>query len=160
MLDEAETNTAQANERADAAVLLTSQAEERASQAEVATQHAWTQYHAFVHSRSWRLTAHLRSTANAIKCLRAASIAWLTLKPGSRPRRVARRALQRLRNWVLLRLGVKHILLLMLQRLPRLNNRLKTFHYANPMETDYTTASLSGEAGVMRSEPSPPNDTL
>ena len=42
-------------------------------------------------STSWRLTAPLRFVRRCLNFLVLGSWAWLTLRPGSRPRRVARR---------------------------------------------------------------------
>jgi FkbM family methyltransferase len=46
-------------------------------------------------STSWRLTAPLRSLKRSARWFTAGAWAWLTLKPGSRPRRMARRIVQR-----------------------------------------------------------------
>jgi glycosyltransferase involved in cell wall biosynthesis len=55
----------------------------RQHQQEIAAVHA---------STSWRATAPLRFIKRALKRLASGSWAWITLRPGSRPRRVARRA--------------------------------------------------------------------
>ena len=44
-------------------------------------------------STSWRIAAPLRSASLAVQWLGRGTWAWLTLKPGCRPRRIARRAL-------------------------------------------------------------------
>lgn len=46
-------------------------------------------------STSWRLTAPLRSLKRSARWFTAGARAWLTLKPGSRPRRMARQIVQR-----------------------------------------------------------------
>ncbi|MGZ9116558.1 MAG: hypothetical protein ACXW3V_06395, partial [Methylocystis sp.] len=45
-------------------------------------------------STSWRIAAPLRSASLAVQWLGRGTWAWLTLKPGSRPRRVTRRTLE------------------------------------------------------------------
>jgi FkbM family methyltransferase len=47
-------------------------------------------------STSWRIAAPLRSASLAVRWLGRGTRAWLTLTPGSRPRRVARRTLENL----------------------------------------------------------------
>lgn len=46
---------------------------------------------AFYASKSWRITAPLRSTSRAARWFGRGAWAWMVLKPGSRPRRVAAR---------------------------------------------------------------------
>jgi predicted NodU family carbamoyl transferase len=145
--------------------------------------HWWTvaddqsrELEAVYHSKSWRITWPLRKLMQLLKWLlwlpvklagvvaRAArwvvhgSFAWLTLRPGSRPRRTARLALLHLRNWMLLRPRVKARVLSFLRRFPRLKAWLRRLHYANPMKTGYTTAPLSRKVGRMPFEPSLPDD--
>jgi FkbM family methyltransferase len=43
-------------------------------------------------STSWRMTAPIRGTKRAVRWLLTGTWSWITLKPGSRPRRVARKA--------------------------------------------------------------------
>ncbi|KFC64551.1 methyltransferase, FkbM family [Devosia sp. LC5] len=53
--------------------------------------HLARQLDALTASRSWRITAPLRVAVDAMKWFSAGAYAWLTLKPGTRPRRMARR---------------------------------------------------------------------
>ena len=88
------------------------------------------------------------------------SFAWLTLRPGSRPRRAARLALLHLRNWVLLRPRVKAKVLSLLQRLPRLKAWLRRLHYANsPQVAQPLTPSIANDV-PMTFEHSLPDDSL
>ena len=137
---QAEALTARASERADRAETLAAQASERADQAEVQAAHAaaaahnaWIEYQTVINSRSWRITAPLRWTMGRAKWFVRGSVAWLTLKPGSRPRRTARQTLLHLRNWVLLRPRIKNKVSSLLRRFPRLEGWLRRLHRASPM---------------------------
>lgn len=54
-------------------------------------------------STSWRLSAPLRATAQTSRWAASGAHAWLTLRPGSRPRRAARRLVDMLTRYVLVR---------------------------------------------------------
>ncbi len=130
-IDTAEESVVKANERADRAETL-------AKQADAAAHSALIQYQTVINSRIWRMTAPLRWVGEFIKWFARGSIAWLTLKPGSRPQRTARVALLHLRNWVLLRPRVKAKVLLILQRFPRILAWLERLHFVNPIQAIYS----------------------
>ena len=123
---EAEANMVQANSRADTAEARVAEAEANMVQANI-------RYQRITNSRSWRMTAPLRNTAGGMRWFIRGSLAWLTLKPGSRPRRIVRFILMRLRNWVNLRPKLKSIILSTLLRLPKLNEWLRKRHYTEPI---------------------------
>ena len=131
--DQAEALAAQASERAGQAEAQAAHATERAAQAATAAHNAWREYQTVINSRSWRLTAPLRWAMAQAKWFVRGSVAWLTLRPGSRPRRTARQALLRLRNWVLLRPHARVRVLSLLRRFPRLESWLRRLHRANPL---------------------------
>ena len=129
------------------------------------------------HSKSWRITWPLRKLMQLLKWLlwfpvklavalaRAArwfvhgSFAWLTLRPGSRPRRTARLALLHLRNWVLLRPRIQARVLSLLQRFPRLKVWLKRLHYANPSQAVQPPMPSASSDVPMTFEHPLPDDT-
>jgi hypothetical protein len=51
-------------------------------------------------STSWRVTAPIRGAKRAARWLVTVTWSWITLKPGSRPRRVARIFLKRVSRWL------------------------------------------------------------
>ena len=112
---------------------------------------------------TWLLRLPMKLTfalARAVKWFVHGSFAWLTLKPGSRPRRTARLALLHLRNWVLLRPRVKARVLSLLRRFPRLKAWLKRLHYANsPQVVQPLTPSIADDV-PMTFEHSLPSDSL
>ena len=95
-------------------------------------------------SKSWRITLPLRkcmqfvkwilsltkklfiAVVRAMKWFARGSIAWLTLKPGSRPRRTARLLLLNVQNWILSHPKVKTKVLSLLQRFPLCKAWLKS----------------------------------
>ncbi len=109
---------AQAVERANHAEAQAAQANERAN-------HAEAQYQAVIHSRSWKLTKPLRLAGKSARWFVQGSIAWLTLKPGSRPRRMMRSTLVAAMTAVQSRPRIKIFALKILNRHPRLKQRLR-----------------------------------
>jgi hypothetical protein len=82
-----------------------------AAQAELATMQA---------SGSWRLIAALRSVGGAARRFTHASWAWITLRPGSWPRRTVRSSLLRTLSFVLARPNLTRIARQPLVRFPLL----------------------------------------
>ena len=126
-------------------------------------------------SKSWRITWPLRKLMQLLKWLlwfpvklavalaRTArwfvhgSVAWLTLRPGSRPRRAASLALLHIRNWMLLRPRVRGKVVSILQRFPSLKAKLRSLHYANPPQAVQPPASSIADDVPMKSEHSLPD---
>ena len=108
---------------------------EHVEQVQTAAHHAAMRYQMIINSRTWRMTAPLRWVMDKVKWFMRGSVAWITLRPGSRPRRTARLALMHLRNWVLKRPRAKDRVLRILRRFPPLELRLKRMmHHANPIQ--------------------------
>lgn len=81
---------------------------------------------AAVHSStSWRLTAPLRAFKRKAASPLEGIWAWITLKPGSRPRRVARKALTGLADWLRARPRLRSALINRLRRYPALFERFR-----------------------------------
>ena len=140
--EQAEASAAQANTRAEQAAASAAQANTCAEQAQAAAHHAAMRYQTIINSRTWRMTAPLRWVMDKVKWFVRGSAAWITLRPGSRPRRTARLALLHLRNWVLKRPRAKARVLRTLRHFPRLKLWLKRLHHTNPIQGVQPTAPL------------------
>ena len=140
--------------------LRAQQAESRAKQAEAAADNTWVQYQAVINSTTWRMTAPLRWVIDGVKWFVRGTVVWLTLRPGSRPRRMVGLAMLHLRNWVILRPRVMTSLLSILQRFPRVLAWLKRLHYANPKQVMYLPTSSITEDIPEIFENSLPNEGL
>ena len=134
LVTQANERAAQANTRAEQAEASAAQANTFAEQAQAAAHHAAMRYQMIINSRTWCMTAPLRWIMDKVKWFVHGSVAWITLRPGSRPRRTARLALLHLRNWVLKRPRAKARVLRILRRFPRLKLWLKRLHHANPIQ--------------------------
>ncbi len=136
----AEARATEANSRAKTAEARATEANSRAKTAEARVAEAEAnmiqanmRYQGIINSRSWRMTAPLRIATGIMQWFVRGCVAWVTLKPGSRPRRSLRLILIRLRNWINLRPKLKSIILSALLRLPKLNEWLRQRHYTEPM---------------------------
>jgi FkbM family methyltransferase len=76
-------------------------------------------------STSWRLTAPLRAFKRRTASFLEGIWAWGTLKPGSRPRRVARKALGGFADWLRARPRLRSALIHRLRRYPSLFERFR-----------------------------------
>lgn len=90
------------------------------------------QMDAIYKSTSWRITAPLRALSRSARWFLQRSWAWLTLKPGSRPRRVARAILIKSGRYVLARPKLARPLKQALQRMPVLDKRLRVIIASTP----------------------------
>jgi len=128
----AETQAAQANDRANLAETQAAQANDRANQ----------QYQAVVNSRSWKLTKPLRLASKFTQWFARGSIAWLTLKPGSCPRRIVRKGLIWIMNKVLLNPVIKGRALAWLSKYPKLKYRLRAIAYSQTQVNAQRSATI------------------
>ena len=78
-------------------------------------------------SRSWRITWPIRAFTKALRWLCKGSYAWLTLKPGSRPRRTIGCCLRKIINQIHRHPRLRSFLILRLRRFPQLDKRLRAF---------------------------------
>ena len=115
------------------------------------------------HSKLWRMTWPLRklmqltkwllwlpvkiivALASAARWFVRGSLAWLTLKPGSRPRRTVRLLLLHARNWVYARPLIKVKILSILHNFPKANAWLRRLHYANPIQVLQPTDGFNSD---------------
>ncbi|OZB74078.1 MAG: hypothetical protein B7X37_06805 [Halothiobacillus sp. 14-55-98] len=139
----AEAQATQANERANHAEAQAAQANERANHAEAHASVINQQYLAVVHSRSWKLTKPLRLAGKFARWFVRGSIAWLAFKPGSRPRRVIRSALIKAMAVVQARPRLKRFVLKVLNRFPRLKQRLWNMRIQHDPVSQPTTAPMT-----------------
>jgi hypothetical protein len=118
-------------------------------------------------SSSWRITLPLRRLAQLLKWVSVAplrllskltmifrrllreGVAWLTLKHGIRPRRVAKMSLIRMRNWIALRPQAKKLVMAVLQFVPSLREWLKNTHYlADPVKESKDLEDIDVDEGL------------
>ena len=122
-ISHAQTQAIQANERANHAQTQAIQANERANTAR-------QQLETVVNSRSWKITKPLRLASKFAQWFTRGSIAWLTFAHGSRPRRVIRTGLIFAMNKIRSRPDLKIRVLKVLNKFPRLKQRLWNIAFA------------------------------
>jgi FkbM family methyltransferase len=88
--------------------------------AELETQIEWLHQ-----STSWRVTAPLRFIKRSAKWFVVGTWSWLTLKPGSRPRRTARRTVIIIANVLVQHRQISDFITRLLGSFPSLDNRLR-----------------------------------
>lgn len=112
------------------AIEQATQANERAHHAEAYANNLNQHFQAVLDSRSWRLTKPLRLAGKFARWFIRGSIAWLTFKPGSRPRRVCRSLLV----WSMHKIYSRPILMTqifkILNKFPKLKRRLKSMAFS------------------------------
>lgn len=79
---------------------------------------------AMYNSTSWKITAPLRSVSRGLGWLRQGSVAWVTLRPGSRPRRLLQSILTHSMLWIRQRPRLARLLLKIARLSPALERRL------------------------------------
>ncbi|ADW16718.1 Methyltransferase type 11 [Desulfobulbus propionicus DSM 2032] len=131
-VQQAEIAVQNAEQRVQRAETAAQSAEQRVQQAETAVQNAEQRvqqaiaiHQAVLNSRSWRTTAPLRWMSTAIRWVGRGSRAWITLAPGSRPRRTARQAAMHLKLYVARRPRLKTLVLRCLEPFPQLKAHLR-----------------------------------
>lgn len=136
---EAEAQAFVTNKRIAEAEAHAFEANKRAQHAQMSAHNAEQQFLAIVNSRSWRMTAPLRFVFDMMKWVVRGGIAWITFKPGSRPRRTLKLIILHLRNWVMLRPNVKSRLQSLLGPFPQLKAWLRRLHHANPVRSQLSS---------------------
>lgn len=91
----------------------------------VARQKAETALDAMYSSNSWRVTAPFRAFSRGIRWFRDGSVAWITLKRGSRPRRTVRVLVTHMLLWIRLRPKLTKYAMRIIQKFPKIERRLR-----------------------------------
>lgn len=68
-----------------------------------------------------------------VKWFKRGSYAWLTLKPGSRPRRISRFVILKIRDWAYARPASKKVFIFFIRLFPVFEVWLRRLHNANPV---------------------------
>ena len=150
-----ESRIIQTEARAEQAEAKVKQAEAKAKEADVIAAQAqfesmknMVQLNALYNSKSWRITKPLRWMVKFSIWFLYGSLAWLTLKPGCRPRRAIRLTILYLHNWVIFRPRIKKILKTTIHKLPFLSYRLKkiisTEYKINPVLAESNSSTPIG----------------
>ena len=140
---EAEARVTESEIRATEAEVRATEGENRVAEAEVRAAEAEAQYQEIINSRSWRMTAPMRSVTRSMRWFVRGCVAWFTLKPGSRPRRITRMSLTRLSNWLLLRPKIKVRILSLLKHFPRIMTFLKRMNYERLVQIEQQSNPLN-----------------
>lgn len=107
----------QAAASASQAQAQASQAQARAEQAQAAASQAQVRIEQLLASTSWRITAPLRAVSQKGRWLLAGASAWITLAPGSRPQRLAKRIVLHAHAAVASRPTLRRLIVSVAQRL-------------------------------------------
>ncbi len=122
---QAEEKANQAEEKANQAEEKANQAEEKANQAEVRTNGALHHYHMVVNSNSWKLTKPLRLVGKTARWFVTGVKHWVTFSPTSRPRRVLKSILLKMKHRINANPKLKNRINTILNNFPILKNKIK-----------------------------------
>jgi O-antigen chain-terminating methyltransferase len=143
---QAETKAQEAHAKAQEAHAKAQEAHAKAQEAEARAGQAEAALTAIYKSRSWRITAPLRWAGNVTRWFVRGSIAWLTFAPGSRPRRILRRALISIKCGIYDRPLLKAVVARLLSPFPQLEMRLRSM--GNAISTGGPFITNSREEGT------------
>jgi O-antigen chain-terminating methyltransferase len=93
------------------------------------------EYTAVMNSESWKITKPLRLAGKFARWFKTGIIAWLTFAPQSRPRRVIKKILIKLKEELTKRPKFKCIINMCLKPFTKLENRLKKIGKESPIAT-------------------------
>ncbi len=122
---EAEAKASEAEAKASEAEAKASEANIKASEAEVRTNDALHNYHSVVNSNSWKIMKPLRILGKFIRWFTTGVKHWITFSPTSRPRRVLKKILISVKNYINTNPRLKMKLVGILNNFPKLKKRLK-----------------------------------
>jgi O-antigen chain-terminating methyltransferase len=93
------------------------------------------EYTAVINSESWKITRPLRLAGKFARWFKTGIVAWLTFAPQSRPRRVIKKILIKLKEELTKRPKFKCIINMCLKPFPKLENRLRRIGKESPVAT-------------------------
>jgi O-antigen chain-terminating methyltransferase len=108
-----------------------SEAEVKASEAEAKASEVILQRDLVLDSTSWKITAPLRKIMQALVWFKNGILAWFFFKPQSRPRRVLKSILLRLKSIVEQSTSLKKLVFILLKPFPSLSLRLRSIGQEN-----------------------------
>ena len=119
-------------------ILRASEAESRANEAEVQAKNAWNNYHIVVNSNSWKITKPLRLIGQFARWFMRGSYHWITFSPTSRPCRIIKNLVLKIKYYINARPVLKNRVMNLLNHFPTLKARLKKIR-----QTDYSLSENS-----------------
>ena len=118
------------------------EAEAKILDAEAKTQEALYHYHSVINSNSWKVTKPLRLAGKFARWFKTGAYHWITFSPTSRPRRVTKKTLILLKEYINTKPRLKAILLNILNNFPKLKTKLKNINSTNFTKQNTTTTNL------------------
>ena len=149
---QAEQNANEANARAHQAEQSANEANARASQAEQNANEAWQHYHMIEGSNSWKTTKPLRLAGKFARWFVYGFYHWLTFSPTSRTRRVVKRKILEIKNFINTKPQLKSKIMKILDHFPKLKSRLKRIGQQHPVILATTSIEFINERREVNGE--------
>ncbi len=157
--NEAYAKASQAEQNANESKIKAEVAEQNANEskikAEVAEQNAqngWQHYHMIENSNSWKITKPLRLLGKFSRWFVSGSYHWLTFSPTSRPRRVVKRKILEIKNFINTKPQLKSKIMKILDHFPKLKSRLKRIGQQHPVILATTSIEFINERREVNGE--------
>lgn len=149
-LEQVETKLQEAEAKLQQTEVRAEQAEIRADESEARIYYLDSLLTTVYNSRSWRITEPLRKITTVIYWLVSGIDAWVRLKPGSRPRRVAKFSLLKMKAYVVSRPKLKAQVVSFLGRYPRIKDFFRKLVFNDAVinvqqPIDFISASVNPE---------------
>jgi len=123
---EAQTKANESEFKANEAQAKANESELKVHEAEVRAHEAWHHYHTLENSNSWKMTKPLRIIGKGARWFVIGIKHWVTFSPTSRPRRVSKKTLIALKNYIHHHPKLKTKLLHILQHFPQIREKFRT----------------------------------
>ena len=117
----------------------------RAEIAEQNAQNAWQHYHMIENSNSWKITKPLRLLGKFSRWFVSGSYHWLTFSPTSRPRRIVKRKILEIKNFIHTKPQLKSKIMKILDHFPKLKSRLRRIGQQYPVILATTSIEFINE---------------